>query len=90
MNTEERALQIKIAQLQSDINIFISLSLGQFAAMGAFLIAGYQLILSGFPSDITKIWIGLLFVIPAIPSGIRAYQNLNKVRLSREELHSIK
>jgi DMSO reductase anchor subunit len=90
LDAEEKELLLTIAQHQSDINIFMTLSAGQFAVMGVFLIAGLQLMIHGFPMDIGQMVAGLIISLIAIPSGMRAFQSLKHVKLSRERLYNIK
>jgi hypothetical protein len=84
MDKEERELQIKLAQIQADINIFMSISLGQYAAMGVFLVAGYTFIMDGlmdgFPCNLIRLAIASGMIVSAILAGIRAFQNLDKVK----------
>ncbi len=52
MDKEERELQIKLAKLQTDVQIWLAISLTFLGAIGGFLIGGYQLYITSVPSNL--------------------------------------
>jgi hypothetical protein len=90
LSEEAKELQIRIAQLQSCINAFTSMSVGFFATMLGFIVAGYLLFTGGYiTGDVLKIMVGLGMFGFAMLAGIRALHDLNKVKLNRKELHNL-
>ena len=88
--TQEQ-LQIRIAQLQSNVNAFAGMAVCFFAIMAGFIVAGYLLFKGGYiTGDILKTMIGLGLFGFAMLAGIRALHNLNKVKRNREELLNLK
>jgi len=91
MDKEARELQIKLAQLQTDIRIFTSAVFGFIAIAGAFLVAGYQV---GFDGIVTnnnlKVLLAIAFffiAVLALWQSEKAYKNLS---LCRDELYNLK
>ena len=88
--TQEQ-LQIRIAQLQSNVNAFTGMAVCFFAITLGFIVTGYLLFTGGYlTGDILKTMVGLGMFGFAMLAGIRALYDLNKVKLSRDKLHDLK
>jgi hypothetical protein len=52
MDAEEKKLQIKLAKLQADVQMWLALSLAFLATCGGLLIGGYQIRITSVTSDL--------------------------------------
>jgi hypothetical protein len=62
----ERQLEIRIAQLNTRLQICLAVVFGAIAAAGAFIVFAYQVILETYPQITFKTVVGILFLIVAL------------------------
>jgi hypothetical protein len=63
--SEDRKLQIKIAQLNAYLQVYLALIFGEIAGGITILVFGYQLILDGYPQFSIKTLFAIVFFIVA-------------------------
>jgi hypothetical protein len=62
-DSEDRKLQIKLAQLNADLQVYLATIFGAIAAAIALLVFGYQLLLESYPQLSIKTVVALIFFI---------------------------
>lgn len=91
MDKEDRELRIKIAQLQSNIQFYLTVAIGFIASTVGFLIAGYQVGIDMLETHSTpRVIVFITFGVLSIASAMIAQRYLNKLKLSRKELLNLK
>jgi uncharacterized membrane protein len=80
----ERKLQIDLAKIQADIQVWLGWLLGCFAVAGAFLIAAVQLIISKSPIFYIYLSYGGTFAFTVL--GIVYADKLDKARKKMDKL----
>ena len=85
---ENREFQVKLAKLQADVQIYLSIGLGLLALTGAFLIGVYQVAIAvvtpdlSFLKEFAKYGLFTLVIIFAV----YAYKSFKKADYSRKEM----
>lgn len=91
MDAEEKKLQIKLAQLQTDVQIWLALCLGCVAICGGLLIGGYQLVMTPVSSDMVLLknlgYSALLLIL--IADGGMAVYSVNKMQSYRDAIDKL-
>jgi hypothetical protein len=90
MDPEERALQIKLAQLDARLQIQIAYFFG-FAALGGGLLVGGIAIIFSIPEGFTLgLILPLMILLSAIFSFYISFTHIDKLSSCREEIESLK
>jgi hypothetical protein len=90
-NNGDREFQVKLAVLQADVQIYLSIGLGLLALAGAFLIGVYQAAIAVVPPDLSflkelaKYGLFVLVIIFAV----YAYKSFKKADHSRKEMDKL-
>jgi len=63
LDEEERKLQIKIAQLNADLQVYLAIIFGAVAVAVALLVFGYQLAFESYPQLSMKTAIAIAFFV---------------------------
>jgi hypothetical protein len=91
MDKEARELQIKLAQLQTDIRIYTSAVFGFIALSVASLVAGYQFGLEGMATnDNLKVFLGIFFLILTFVFAWATRRCYKGLLFCRDELYNLK
>lgn len=88
---KERKLQIDIAKLQADVQIWLALCLGCVAICGGLLVGAYQLVMTPVSSDMVLLknlgYSALTLILIAV-SGIAVY-SVNKMQSYRDAIDKL-
>jgi TRAP-type C4-dicarboxylate transport system permease small subunit len=91
LDKEERDLQIKLAKLQTDVQISLAISLAYFAVCGGLVIGGYQIMITSVVSNLEllkNVGIFVLFFLLVVfcVSGIYRLNQMDKYRKEMNKL----
>ncbi len=91
MDKEERELQIKLAKLQADVQIWLATSLALIAVCGGLLIAGYQIDITSVTPNLNGLKT-IEFIITGlalVAFGVLAAISVNKTDKYRKEMDKL-
>ena len=91
MDEEARELQIRIAQLQSDIQFHLAVAISLIASTVGFLIAAYHVTVNAYETFSEAAGI-IFFIFVGLSSvcAIVARRYLKNLRLAQKELYNLK
>ena len=89
MDREEKELQIKLAQLQTDVQIYLTIALSFMAVLFSLIISFQQLYLQAIESSQRYFYLfGLILSGALVYFVVRIY--IRKMQSKREEMESLK
>lgn len=86
---EEKKLQIDIANIQADIQMWLGLTFGFVALIGGFLIGGYQIEVTSTTNEAVRSTLSTTLFFLAIPFGFMLAYSVRVTVKFREELRKL-
>lgn len=93
MDKEEKELQIKLAKLNTKLQICIAAVFGFIALAGAFIVVGYQFgidSLASSPEISPKFWVSMVFFVFSAIVLIVASNYIKKLNSCEKEIENLK
>jgi len=87
--SEDRKLQIKLAQLNANLQVYLAMIFGAIAATIALLVFGYQLVLESYPQLSIKTAVATAFFAVAGCTIYAAYVTLPKLKACLDEFKNL-
>ena len=88
-HNEDRELDIKIAELQADIQIYLTITFGLFGVFAAAAFCFLQIMWTVEPVEI-RIILGVLAVIASFLSAYSAYYFARRVKSTRDKIRDLR
>ena len=89
MDSEERELQVRLAEVSADVQINLTIAFGFFAGFLALILTDEQIFYSLSSNDLTKASMFWVILVGSLASGLTLIYFSDRARTARKELEKL-